>query len=214
MNFKYLISDMDGVLLDSEKLILEMYIKASDILGFKFPEAEFYKTIGRDAKDTKVILSKHVPIDFEKLYSKREELLADYFIKNGPPVKPNVFEGLEMIRKAGLKTALATSTSKERAIFRLGKNPLLSYFDESVFGDEVEKGKPEPDIFLYAARLLGANPQECVVFEDSPAGIASAKSAGMHTVFIPDLQPPDKKLKELPDFTAKSFLEAVNYVLS
>lgn len=214
MKFKYLISDMDGVLLDTEKLILQMYIKGSHLLGFKFPESEFIKTIGIDSKGTKIILQNHIPVDFEALYQMKEKLMSEYISEFGAPVIESTVEGMMKIKNAGLKTSLATSTSEPQALMRLAHNTLLDYFDTAAFGNEIENGKPAPDIFLLAAKRLGAAPKDCVVFEDSPAGIKAAKSAGMHTVLIPDMIQPDSPLLKLVDYVAKDFTDAVNYVLS
>ena len=214
MKFKYLISDMDGVLLDTEMLILEMYIKTAEFYGFTFPEDEFIKTIGIDVLGTKAILEEHIPVDYELFYQKRESFLVDFLTHNSAPVKNGVAEGLKLLCESNVLCAIATSTSKERALFRLSKTGLMKYFDTCAFGDEIMHGKPAPDIFLLAAERLSADPEECVVFEDSPAGIMSAKRAGMHAVLIPDMKQPDDELKELADFVAQDFWAAAQYVLS
>ena len=214
MKFKYLISDVDGVLLDTEMLILQMYNKTAEFYGFTFPEDEFLKTIGIDVAGTKTILEQHIPIDYEIFYQKREAFLVDFLTNNSAPVKSAVAEGIKLLCENNMKCAIATSTSKERALFRLNKTGLLKYFDTCAFGDEIMHGKPAPDIFLLAAQRLGADPAECVVFEDSPAGIEGAKKAGIHAVLIPDMKQPDDATKELADFVAQDFGAAVRYVLS
>ena len=214
MKFKYLISDMDGVLLDTENLILKMYIKSADFLGFEFPEAEFYKTIGIDSKGTGEILKDHIPVDFEELYILKERFMAEHINEFGAPEKPCVVEGMMKIKEAGIKTALATSTFEERAMLRLSRSTLPGYFDRMAFGNEIKNGKPAPDIFLLAAERLGADPKECAVFEDSPAGIRAAKSAGMHTVLIPDTLQPDESILRLSDYVAHDFIDAVRYILT
>jgi HAD superfamily hydrolase (TIGR01509 family) len=205
---------MDGVILDTERLILEMYIKGARILDFEFPEDEFIKTIGLDKEGTKEIFAGHIPVPFDDLYEMKENLLKGHIHSFGPPIKPGVTKGLKKIKKAGLKTALATSTSGDRALFRLQKSMLLDLFDEFAFGNEIERGKPAPDIFLLAAERLGASPGECVVLEDSPAGVMSAKAAGMHVVLIPDMKQPDNEMLKFTDFVAKDFSAASDYVLS
>ena len=214
MKFKYLISDVDGVLLDTEMLILEMYKKTAEFYGFTFPEDEFIKTIGIDVAGTKAILEQHIPIDYELFYQKRESFLVDFLTHNSAPVKSGVPEGLKLLCENNMQCAIATSTSKERALFRLSKTGLLKYFDTCAFGDEIMHGKPAPDIFLLAAERLQADPGECVAFEDSPAGVLSAKRAGMHVVHIPDMKQPDDALKELADFVAQDFWAAAQYVLA
>ena len=214
MKFKYLISDMDGVLLDTENLILKMNKKSAVYHGFEFPEGEFMKTIGIDTLGTRTILEDHIPVDYDDFFNKREEYFMEYIAQNGAPIKPFVLEGLKKIKDAGIISAVATSTAKDRALLRLQKTGISQYFDSFVFGDEIMRGKPAPDIFLLAAQRIGADPCDCVVFEDSPAGIASAKSAGMHAVLIPDMKEPSEELKSLADHTAVSFIAAADYILS
>ncbi len=214
MKFKYLISDMDGVLIDTERLVLEMYKKSAAYHGFIFPEDEFMKTIGIDTKGTREILEKFIPVDYDMFYNKREQFLVEHLENIGAPVIKNAEESLSQIKQAGMKIALATSTDKKRAYFRLEKTNLLNYIDRLAFGDEVENGKPAPDIFLLAAKRLGSKPSDCVVFEDSPAGIMAAKSAGMHAIMIPDMKEPDSNQKKMADYVANDILDAVEYVLS
>ena len=214
MKFKYLISDMDGVLLDTENLILKMYKKSAAYHGFEFSEEEFLKTIGIDTIGTRAILEPNIPVDYDDFFNKREEYFMEYIAQYGAPVKPFVLEGLKKIKDTGIISAVATSTAKDRALLRLQKTGISQYFDSFVFGDEIMRGKPAPDIFLRAAQRIGAEPEECVVFEDSPAGIAAAKSAGMHAVLIPDMKEPNDELKSLADHTTVSFIAAAEYIIS
>ena len=214
MKFKYFISDMDGVLLDTERLILKMYQKSARTHGFSFSEEDFLKTIGKNNSDTRAILEKVIPIDFDTFYNTRETYLIDYIETKGIPVKAGVREGLDKIKNAGIRMALATSTDKAKAQYRIKTANIISYFEASAFGDEIKNGKPSPDIFLLAAQRLGVSPQDCFVFEDSPAGVAAAKSAGMHVVLIPDMLAPTNEQKKLADYVANDFLEAVDYIFA
>jgi beta-phosphoglucomutase-like phosphatase (HAD superfamily) len=126
---------MDGVLLDTERLIFEMFKKSADYHGFRFPEEKFPETIGLDTGKTRVILEKHIPMDYDK-FAKREEFFVEHLTNVGAPVIENVEEGLKKIKSAGMKIALATSTGKKRAYFRLEKTNFLSYIDQFAFGDE------------------------------------------------------------------------------
>ena len=98
----------------------------------------------------------------------------------------------------------------ERTLLYLGSVGLQHSFDELVSGYMVEKGKPEPDIYLYAAEKLGVKPENCMVLEDSPAGILAAYRAGCLPVMIPDQDEPDEKTAEMLYARAESLTEVIN----
>jgi HAD superfamily hydrolase (TIGR01509 family) len=101
-----------------------------------------------------------------------------------------LLEFLAAADSLGLAKAVATSTARERAMYKLKKSGLEERFDAFACGDEISRGKPAPDIFLLAARLLHLPPEECLALEDSDAGVMAAQSAGMRVVVIPDVKPP------------------------
>ncbi|MCK5129393.1 MAG: HAD family phosphatase [Clostridiales bacterium] len=214
MKFNYIISDLDGLLIDTERLILNIYTQCAKRFGLTLPEQIFLDTIGIDSIGTKRILSKHIRKNFEAFYQMKEDMFSEYIAKNSMPIKYTVIESLEKAKKSNIKIALATSTTKEKGMKKLGSTNLTQYFDAFVFGDQVENGKPAPDIFLHAANKLSAPPSECVVLEDSPAGIVAAKGAKMHTIMIPDLIQPNYELEMLSDFIASDMITAMNYILT
>ena len=112
-------------------------------------------------------------------------------------VKPGIRELLQYLKEHGIRTAIATSSPIERTVRYLSSVGLDKSFDELVSGYMVEMGKPEPDIYLYAAEKLGVKPSECMVLEDSPAGILAAHRAGCLPVMIPDQDEPDEDTKKL-----------------
>ena len=111
--------------------------------------------------------------------------------EEGVDLKPGVHELLAHLKEKRIKTAIATSSPLERTLLYLTSVGLQDSFDELVSGYMVEKGKPEPDIFLYAAQKLGIEPEYCMVLEDSPAGILAAHRAGCKPVLVPDQDEPD-----------------------
>ena len=124
--------------------------------------------------------------------------MMDAFVeKEGVTLKPGIHELLAYLREQGIKTAIATSSPIERTILYLTSVGLQNSFDELVSGYMVEKGKPEPDIYLYAASKLGVEPCNCMVLEDSPAGILAAHRAGCLPVMIPDQDEPEEETKKL-----------------
>jgi len=117
---------------------------------------------------------------------------------NGPPEKPGIRPLFDWLTAAGIPIALATSTSEKSAMWMIERAGLSKYFSAYAFGSEVEKGKPEPDIFLLARNRLGEMiPEECAVFEDSPAGIRAASRAGMRPVFVMDMIRPEPEVLSL-----------------
>ena len=183
-----IIFDMDGVLIDSERQSNEGWLWAAGQLevdmpmwlidSFKGAPAElcckffddYYKGV-IDYWEAKELRTQHV-------YKIRET--------EGIPVKKGVKDIFEYIRNNGLKCAVATSTRRESAEKTLHEIGVWDYLDAVVYGDEVEHGKPEPDIFLRAAKAIGVNPSEAVVVEDSINGIKAGYAAGMRVVHIPD----------------------------
>ena len=183
-----IIFDMDGILIDSERQSNEGWLWAAGQLGvdmpmwlidsFKGAPAElcckffddYYKGV-IDYWEAKELRTRHV-------YKIRET--------EGIPVKKDVKDIFEYIRNNGLKCAVATSTRRESAEKTLHEIGVWDYLDAVVYGDEVEHGKPEPDIFLRAAKAIGVNPSEAVVVEDSINGIKAGYAADMRVVHIPD----------------------------
>ncbi len=108
--------------------------------------------------------------------------------------KPGLAELLEWLESRSIPKAVATSTRRSRAEAKLRETSLLHRFDAIVAGDEVARGKPEPDIFLRAADLLATAPTRCMVLEDSEPGVLAALAGGMVPVMVPDLLPPSPAL--------------------
>lgn len=134
-------------------------------------------------------------------YWEAKELRTQHVYKiretEGIPVKKGVKDIFEYIRNNGLKCAVATSTRRESAEKTLHEIGVWDYLDAVVYGDEVERGKPEPDIFLRAAKAIGVNPSEAVVVEDSINGIKAGYAAGMRVVHIPDTIAIDDDIRKL-----------------
>ena len=105
--------------------------------------------------------------------------------------KPGIAALLEFCKQAGLAYAVATATSQELARERLALAGLDGMFPDIVGGDQVKHGKPDPDIYVIAAKALGLPPEECVAIEDSPNGIAAGLDAGCNVILVPDLTPPE-----------------------
>lgn len=182
--FKAYIFDCDGTIADTMPLHFQAWTRALDELGGCFPEELFYSWGG---KPTYVII--------EQLNAKfgtaldpipTAQIKESYFealIPEVLPIEPVVALVKQFHGTAPM--AVASGGHREIVIKTLEALELMPYFETIVGMEDVERGKPAPDPFLEAARRLGVNPEDCLVFEDSPTGIEAARAAGMQYVFIP-----------------------------
>ena len=196
---KGVIFDMDGLLLDTERLTYDLCSKAAEQMGFTLSMELFKTTVGLRSPDTRKIYEKEFGegFDYDRLREQNIAWFWEYIKENGAPVKKGVFELLSFLRDNEIKSAVATSTSSATAPRILEKAGITVYVDAVVCGDMVERGKPEPDIFLEAAKRLKLPPEQCVGLEDSINGILSVYKAGMLPVMVPDLLPPTEEVTSL-----------------
>lgn len=199
MKIKGLISDMDGVILDSEKLYVRFWCEAGRFYGFPMEKkhALSIRSMARPLASEKLKGFFGDSFDYDAVRRKRVELMDKYVEQNGIEAKPGAKELLVYLKKNGYKVALATATAPERAEKYLKAHDLYKYFDVTVSASMVNIGKPAPDIYLKAAEMLSLSPQSCVALEDSPNGIKSASSAGCVTVMVPDLDKPSDDILPL-----------------
>lgn len=194
-----IIFDMDGVLIDSERQSNEGWLWAAGQLGVDMPMWLIDSFKGAPAE----LCCKFFDDYYKGVidYWEAKELRTQHVYKirgtEGIPVKKGVKDIFEYIRNNGLKCAVATSTRRESAEKTLHEIGVWDYLDAVVYGDEVERGKPEPDIFLRAAKAIGVNPSEAVVVEDSINGIKAGYAAGMRVVHIPDTIAIDDDIRKL-----------------
>jgi len=192
--YAHAIFDMDGLLLDSERPIREAWEAVLAGMGLVYDHALYLSAVGRNLADTRQLLSQgHGPgFDFDAALAQVRLRLADT-VERGFEVKPGVRELLDALAGRGIRRAVASSTGLERIAQRLQKAGLSAYFESLAGGDEVRRGKPEPDIFLLAAARLGVEPSSCLVFEDSSYGAQGALAAGMGVILVPDLKQPGEE---------------------
>ena len=196
---KAILFDMDGLVLDTEKLYTRFWQEAANALGYPMTKEQALgmRSLNRGAGLAKMQSYFGEAVDYDKIRGKRIEMMDAFVEKEGVEVKPGIHELLEYLKEQGIRTAIATSSPLERTVRYLSSVGLEKSFDELISGYMVEKGKPEPDIYLYAAEKLNVIPSECIVLEDSPAGILAAHRAGCLPVMIPDQDQPEKETKEL-----------------
>ena len=209
---KAVIFDMDGVIFDSERAVYALWCEMAEKYGFKNVDTPYYKSIGTNKDATRKIFLDFYGEDFAYDEYKKEQSVSYHKKYDGGrlPLKAGVFELLEYLKADGYFTAVASSTRSAVVQSQIEAAGLSKYFDRIIGGDMVEKSKPEPDIFLLAARELGLAAEECMVAEDSRNGVLAGYRAGMQVAMIPDLQSANEEimpcvthllgsLAELPD---------------
>lgn len=194
-----IIFDMDGVLIDSERQSNEGWLWAAGQLGVDMPMWLIDSFKGAPAELCCKFFDDYYKgvIDYWEAKELRTQHVYKIRETEGIPVKKGVKDIFEYIRNNGLKCAVATSTRRESAEKTLYEIGVWDYLDAVVYGDEVERGKPEPDIFLRAAKAIGVNPSEAVVVDDSINGIKAGYAADMRVVHIPDTIAIDDDIRKL-----------------
>lgn len=193
------IFDMDGVLFDTERLGERFWQEAAEKFNYKISDEIFRKTIGLDGRKTKEIYRKYYGDEFPYMDMRSEKIKLEkkYILSEGVPVKEGLFELLEYLKEIKLKIALATSTVRERTELLLDSAGIKKYFEVITCGDEIENGKPDPDIFLKTSQKMGCRPENCIVLEDSKNGVRGASSAGMLPIMVPDITEPPEEIEAL-----------------
>lgn len=214
MKISAVIFDMDGVIFDTEKLGSILWKKASEEFGYPITDEVYKETIGVNIKETERIFKKYLGDNypFDEIYKRKIQLTEDHIEKNGLPIKTGLFELLEFLEDKKVPKAIATSTERERALYLLKKADIDKRFEVIVCGDEVEKSKPEPDIFLLASQKLTVKPQECIVLEDSDNGILAAYRAGMIPILVLDYNTPSSETLQRAYKVFNSLLEVREFL--
>ncbi len=190
------IFDMDGLLFDTERLYQESWVEMAKQFG-RVPSPGFPQDIcGTSGAHSLAIIRKHYPGVNAQAFldagtARVAERAAEYL-----PMKPGAQELLDFLKGCGVKLAVASSSPMEMIMQNLRYAKMELYFDVVVSGRQVINGKPEPDIFLKAAAMLGCAPKDCYVFEDGINGAYAGIAAGCVTVMVPDLMQPTPDLRK------------------
>ena len=193
------IFDMDGLMLDTEPIYKIAWQRAAIECGYPISEELYVDLIGRSRVDGENILRGAFgsPFSLEDFRAACHRCETAAFAEDPPARKPGLDELLALLDSRGVPKAVATSTERMQAAAQLGGLGLLERFNIIATGDEVVNGKPAPDLFLLAAHRLGMEPSQCLVLEDSEAGVIAAHRAGMQVYVVPDLKSPSRAIEEL-----------------
>lgn len=213
---KAIIFDMDGLMIDSERVTFECYQEILKGMNLAMDE-EFYKTLL--GKPLKGIYQRFYDVygnDFpiEDVIKDVHALMAKRFETEGVPIKTGLKSLLEYLKENNYKTIVATSSNRDRVDTILSQAQITDYFDDSICGDEVTKGKPNPEVFLKSCQKLGVNVDEAIVLEDSEAGIQASYDAGIKVICIPDMKYPEKQYEEKTFKILKDLNDVTEYLKS
>jgi HAD superfamily hydrolase (TIGR01509 family) len=206
------IFDQDGLMFDTEAIFSLAWAQAAKQLNVKLPEGFRTAVSGSSGEGTRQIIRTFVP-DADPDTLMKLTFQISYGIQSHTlPEKPGLHEILEFFRAQGVKMAVASSSHRDPIHRNLERSGIRPYFDAVISGEDVSRGKPNPDAFLLAAQRLGLNPGDCYVFEDSFNGVRAGHAAGCFTVMIPDLLTPDQEIAKYYDACYPNLLTALGKI--
>lgn len=196
--FKLIIFDMDGLMFDTEAVMLRAFLEVTGENGFKGTKEQFISLLGLNSSD---IQKKYIEFygpdtDAGALYRMCGERKLDILEKEGIPVKKGLTELLDEVDRLGIKKAVASSSDKKMIMDNLVRAGLSKRFDYILSARDLKRGKPYPDIFLQVCEEMQTAPEETLVLEDSDNGVRAAVSGNIPVIQIPDLIKPSPDLRE------------------
>lgn len=211
MRIKGVIFDMDGLMLDSERLYERAALDMMEEMRVEPSLEVIHRSIGLPEETWAVVVRDHYGADFdmERYKAGCGEIMRIWYEERQIPTKPGLFELLDYLRDHGIARAVASSTYTDKAMRCLSNVGAADYFSAFVFGDMVKLGKPNPEIFRTAADKLGLAPENCMGLEDSFNGVRAAHGAGLYTVMVPDLLTPNEEILTLTDGCLPSLHEII-----
>jgi HAD superfamily hydrolase (TIGR01509 family) len=211
--FEAIVFDMDGLLLDSERIVLDAFLLVCEHFELGDRTELLKQCIGTNRDYTRARMTEAFGsgVDFNEFQNmwtlKHEEIVGD----EAMPLMDGARELLDLIQQLDIPRAVATSTRSAHALDRLEKADLLHYFEFVVGGDQVTNSKPDPEIYLAATQKLGCNPTSCLAFEDSENGVRAALGAGLRVIQVPDLVAPSANVRALGHTILASLRDVPGY---
>ena len=214
MQYQAVVFDMDGVIFDTERLVIEFWKELAKKHNIPNVEHTCIQCLGTNRVRTREIFLENYGADFpfDPYRAEVTELFNTHYKGVPLPTKPGVRELLSYLQEQDIKVGLASSTAQHLVRDEIGTAGLLPYFQTLVCGDMVEHSKPAPDIFLKACEILNADPTKSIAIEDSFNGIRSAHCAGMTPIMVPDQVQPTDEIRTLAFHVMPSLLDVLNWL--
>ena len=202
--------DMDGLMLDTERIALECWIESARTAGWEISRETCLALVGLDSRQSRQALLDRMGGSFPlaEVSQRGRVRYLERLRGEGVALKPGLLELLERLDARGVPLAVATSTQQALAHEKLALAGLTQRFGIVVCGDQVPKGKPAPDVYLAAMERLGADPTCCIALEDSEIGLRAAHAAGLSCIVVPDLMPPSAAFEPLARAIVPTLREA------
>jgi len=194
--FKAAIFDMDGLLIDSERVIMQACVAAAQHIGITYTQTDYLELTGRAWKDAKPIMIQQFngEANFNLIMQGLDKELAKH--ENSFPLKLGALDLLQHYQQQQIVCSVASSSAMHHITHRLSRVGVHDYFTHFTSGQEVEHSKPNPDIYLLAVEKLGLTVDDCIAFEDSEPGALAAIAAGLSVVVVPDLKNPSEFVEQ------------------
>ncbi len=211
---KGIIFDMDGTMFDTESISVEAMQQVARRYGVSVEYHVALEFLGLPSEETKRRFLLKFGADFDYAHYIMDKIAYQNAViqEKGVPIKPGLLELLQYAKENQFLCAVATSTSRKRTEDLLSRAKLENAFLSVICGEDVECGKPNPDIFHCAADKLGLKPEECIVIEDSRNGILAASRSGSLGILVPDLIPADEEMKQAADVICADLFEVLAYI--
>lgn len=206
--------DMDGLVLDTEKLYARFWMEACHFYGFPMTYEQALKMRAANSRLSAANLHSFFGpgADYKTIRNKRIELMDSFIEEHGVEPKPGIFELLDHLDARGIPAAICSSSPADRIRSHLSSLGLYHRFSAICSGYDVPWGKPAPDIYLHGAASLGLPAENCLALEDAPLGIESAFRAGCLPVMIPDQDQPEEKITAMLYAKADSLFDIIALV--
>lgn len=211
---KTVIFDLDGVIFDSEQVVRQGWQYAAQNLQLSGVDELFLQCVGTNHVHTEQVLQRQFgpQFSYEEFRKYTRKFFYEYTSIHGLPVKKGVRELLAYLKEQQYTIGLASSSTLQYILNGLRQAELIDYFQVIVSGENLQRSKPEPDIYLMACEKLGVHPAEAYAIEDSYNGIRSASRAGMRPIMVPDLLPVTDEMRQLGAMTFTDLLEVKQYL--
>lgn len=214
LGFHACIFDFDGILVDSEVVLVKLWERAASEFNYRFQKENFLHCLGRTVEDIRQIQISQFGTNypFDAIYQKVQVYFRETIRVDGLPLVPGVLELRQYLEDSHIKMAVASSTYRAEVLYRMEKAGIAHLFSTVLGGDDIQYPKPAPDIFLKTAESLQVEPSDCLVLEDSQSGVLAAKSAGMHVMVVQNLSPVTEIMHEKADAIFPSHIALLQFL--